>query len=186
MTNVSAVYSLSCAGSNGTTLQLDFRRVGDRFVQSLRCSGSGGRYRAVWEGVQKAEAELWPDSPPLQELSLETIDGRDVLLGVGRAGKCHWSVSIETIEVESAAAFRFDVACRCPEPPQWLGSTYQPFADADGSTNPAAVRALKVLAQQETTVTVDGTKIRIEPTTAPRSWPGTVRWRYVILADDAN
>lgn len=183
MTNVSAVYSLSCAGSNGSTLQLDFRRVGDRFVQSIRRIGSDGKYLAAWDGVQQPEAELWPASPPIQELSLETIDGRDVLLGVGRAGKCHWSVSIETVEIESAAAFRFDIACRCPEPPQWLGSTYQPSPETDES---AGLRALKVLAQEDTAVAIDGSQIRIEPTAKPRSWPGTVRWRYAILAGDAD
>jgi len=182
MTNVSAVYSLSCAGSNGSTLQLDFRRVGDRFVQSIRRLGSDGACLAAWDGVQKPEAELWPASPPIQELSLESIDGREVLLGVGRAGKCHWSVSIETVEIELAAAFRFDIACRCPESPQWLGSTYQPSSDAAAP----ASSAFKALALEDTAVSVDGPQFRIEPTVTPRSWPGTVRWRYAILASDAG
>ncbi len=184
--NVSAVYSLSCAGSNGSTLQLDFRRVGDRFVQSIRRMGSDGKSLAAWEGVQKAEAEWWPASPPIQELSLETIDGRDVLLGVGRAGKCHWSVSIETVEIESAAAFRFDIACRCPEPAEWLGSTYQPSREGEQLIDAAALTAFKVQAQEDTAVTIDGTQVRIEPTTRPLAWPGTVRWRYAILASDAS
>jgi hypothetical protein len=178
---VSAVYSLSCAGSNGSTLQIDFRRIGDRFVQSIRRIGSDGSYLAAWDGVQKPEAELWPASPPIQELSLETIDGRDVLLGVGRAGKCHWSVSVETVEIDSAAAFRFDIACRCPEPPQWLGSTYQASPDAADQAGTASL--LAVQAQEDTALTSNGPQqITIQPTVMPRSWPATVRWRYAILA----
>lgn len=186
MANVSAVYSLSCAGSNGSTLQLDFRRVGDRFVQSIRRLSSDGMCLAAWESVQKPEAELWPASPPIQELSLESIDSRDVLLGVGRAGKCHWSLSVETVEIESAAAFWFDIACRCPEPPLWLGSTYQPSSGAAEHDDAPASSALKVLAQEDTTLTADGAQFRLQPTLTPRSWPGTVRWRYAILASDPD
>jgi len=47
------------------------------------------------------------------------------LLGVGQAGKSHWSISIEPLDFEGDAAFRFDVACRTRSHPSWLGSTYR-------------------------------------------------------------
>ncbi len=184
----STVYSLSCSSHDGSTLQVEFRRVGDRFAQSVRRLSSDGACSASWTGVQRSEPEAWPASPPIQELSLELIGGRDVLLGVGRAGKCHWSLSVETTQIDAVAALRFDIACRCPEQPQWLGSTYRIDTPRTGQRDEAfqageaADSALSMRCEDDTVLIDCGPEtVRIEPIARPLKWPGTVRWRYSIL-----
>jgi hypothetical protein len=63
----------------------------------------------------------WPSSPPLVELAEMTLPQGPALLGVGLAGKSHYSVSI-TAEPEGTLLFEF--ACRLATPAGWLGSTY--------------------------------------------------------------
>ena len=117
MTNLSpAVLSLTTPDG---LMRLDFRWKTDRFVQRLLVDDV-----EVGNSIEGDALDLWPFSPPLQQLSLEQIDDADVILGVGAAGRGHWSISVE-IDRETSSAFKFDVACRCPEPPDFLGSRYQ-------------------------------------------------------------
>lgn len=174
-------YSLTSAGEDGSTLQVDFMRVGDRFEQTVTRIDRSGKRVALWRDVHNSDSEDWPASPPIQELSLEAIGGQNVLLGVGRAGKSHWSVSIETIGIDSAPAIRFDFACRCPEPPRWLGTTYEiESADASGTADGHSLQA--VGAEDAAITRPDPKQIKIEPLNHPSKWPGTVRWRYTIQA----
>jgi len=172
-------YTLTCTGKDGWTLHVDFTRVGDRFEQTVTRSDRSGNTVAVWRDVHDSDSDEWPASPPIQELSLEAIGGRNVLLGVGRAGKSHWSVSIETAEVDSAPAIRFDFACRCPEPPNWLGTTYEiQSGDIETATTGHALQA--TCAEDAKLTRLDPKQFRIEPLDHPQKWPGTVRWRYTI------
>ena len=106
----------------------------------------------------------WPDCPPLQQLSLETIADREVALGVGCAGTSHWSVSVEPTE----RGFRFDWACRTKQPPQQLGIAY---AVSDGfEFHPG--EATQIQSQRETR------------TLAPQQRLdeiGTFRWQYEVI-----
>lgn len=99
---------------NSQSYRLEFHWVGDRFEHQL--TAEGGNAKTLCKGVQSS----WPTSPPLQQLSKESINGQDVVLGVGCAGTSHWSVSVEPIE----GGFRFDWACKTKEPPKFLGSRY--------------------------------------------------------------
>jgi hypothetical protein len=172
-------YTLTCTGNDGWTLQVDFKRVGDRFEQTVTRIDRSGNPVAEWRDVHDSDSGDWPASPPIQELSLEAIGGKNVLLGVGRAGKSHWSVSIETTEVDSAPAIHFDFACRCPESPNWLGTTYE---IQSGDTGTATTdHALQLACAEDARLTRLGLKqIKIEPLSHPPKWPGTVRWRYAI------
>lgn len=172
-------YSLTSTGKDGSTLQVDFTRVGDRFEQTVTRIDRSGNTVAVWRDVHSSDSEDWPASPPIQELSLEAIGGKNVLLGVGRAGKSHWSVSIEATEVDSAPAIHFDFACRCPEPPNWLGTTYQ--IESSETEDGTAGHSLRATCAEDATLTrLDPKLIKIEPLSHPPKWPGTVRWRYTI------
>ena len=100
-------------------LRVDFFWEHDRFVH--RVSGNDAVIR-----THRGELDDdWPDAPPLQQLSLETIDGGEVILGVGSAGRSHWSVSVRTVETDHGQGLKFEWACRHKTRPRFLGTTYQ-------------------------------------------------------------
>lgn len=94
----------------------------DRWAHEV-VGGDGRRWRSV-EGPGAAGGDpRWPASPVLVELSrLETTRGPAVL-GVGRAGRSHFSLSVDA-DPTDPGWLRFEIACRLQEPPAWLGSTY--------------------------------------------------------------
>ncbi len=185
--------------ADGLALRADFESVGDFFRHRISVIAGDTETSVGWESVAPGDEPAWPRSPPIQELSLESVAGRDCLLGVGRAGKSHWSLSVETA---ADGELRFDFACRCSEPPRWLGSTYQPLsrsaaglsaAVAPGAVAPGAVAQGAATqaplspmppafdGQLGTAIrpAVDGS-LRIEPERLPDQWPGTVRWCYRV------
>lgn len=92
----------------------------------------------------------WPASPALVELSLIALADGPAVLGVGLAGRSHFSLSVRPCP-RTADTILFDAACRIHEPAAWLGSTYR------GS---------------------EGLAVRIEAATAAA--PATVTWGYSI------
>ncbi len=101
-------------------LRVEFCWRDDRFVQRLFV----GDAHPLGNSVEGSADEQWPPSPPIQQLSLETINGKSVILGVGAAGKNHWSISVETFADDHATGMKFDLACRRTSDPIYLGSTY--------------------------------------------------------------
>jgi hypothetical protein len=85
---------------------------------------------AGWESCDTpwspANDPRWPASPVLVELSRVEVPraGTPAIVGVGLAGRSHFSASI-TPDPRAADALRFEIACRLHEPPVWLGSTYR-------------------------------------------------------------
>lgn len=143
--------------------------------------------------------ELWPASPPFQEVHVEQHEGRQVALLVGRAGQCHWSGSVE-IDPE-AAAVHFDIACRLkgamvrrsenddllPIARSAYQSMMTPTCDGEGTVrvaNGCAVLAIASVAVEDRSapatmaVADSGFQIWIPPSIDPQ--PGTLRWRYTI------
>ena len=105
--------------------------------------------------------ECWPDSPPIQQLSIETLEGRPVALGVGGAGTSHWSLSVEPVE----SGFRFDWACRAKSTPERLGTTYA--SDSHLNFKPG----------EETVVGFNDGRVDIQPGHSMLS-SGSYRWQY--------
>ena len=127
-------------------LRVDFRWRDDRFVQELFVDSV-----AAGISVEGDAHDDWPSSPPLQQLSLEKINDSSVILGVGAAGRSHWSISVEVIAsvpangvLESGvlenrgdgdpvgpaghargSKIKFELACRSKERPAFIGSSYQ-------------------------------------------------------------
>ena len=101
-----------------------FEFISGRFEQTITLRSGDGETVHQWRDAFASENEDWPGSPPIQQLSLESIRGAMTLLGVGQAGKSHWSVSVETVGDGDDAVLRFDVACRTSQVPEWLGSRY--------------------------------------------------------------
>ena len=109
----------------------------------------------VWRSLEGPSAAAgdprWPASPVLVELSrLEGPHG-PALLGVGLAGRSHFSASIGP-GLPGAEQVRFECACRVTEPPGWLGSTY---------AGPAGV-------------------VQIVPAVGAVRPPATVQWGYAV------
>lgn len=100
----------------------------DRWVHALHARAPNGSHGpACWRTAMALPDEdpCWPWSPPLVELAEVACNAGPALVGVGRAGKSHYSVSITT---EVAGTVRFDFACRLVTAAGWLGSTYQQVA----------------------------------------------------------
>jgi hypothetical protein len=127
-----------------------FEWAGDRWRHTVTVAD--GVHLASIEGPADPDGDpRWPASPVFTEVSLVDVGGRPAILGVGLAGRSHFSASV-TAHPDQPDTLLFDVACRLHEPPGSLGSTY---------------------------TAADGTVARIEPAAAPRP-PCTVQWMYAV------
>lgn len=131
-----------------------------------------------WTDQMRSADDDWPASPPIQQLSLEMIHGAAVLLGVGQAGKSHWSVSVETIQGSSRPALQFDLACRCRVRPPWLGSSYARQRDAAGLTEGLTLIPGEATSQFDDDAAAVA-RCQIDPS-GSRKYPSTFRWSYRI------
>lgn len=105
---------------------------------------------ACWRSVEGGAGDpRWPASPVLVELSRLGASPGPAILGVGLAGRSHFSASVGP-DPAHPDRLRFDIACRVNEPPLRLGSTY------------AGPRGL----------------VRIGPGVAAERPPATVQWGY--------
>lgn len=132
----------------GTTI-VEFTRVGDRWRHGI--STADGR---VWQSVEgtadHASDPRWPASPVLTEVTLTEARGRSAILGLGLAGRSHFSLCV-TIHADQPDTLLFESACRLSDMAGWLGSTYW--------------------------VPENGT-IVMEPDGSPPAPPATVLWSY--------
>lgn len=101
---------IGCNGDSKTSpLQLRIARIGDRFQHSLVVRLQDKEV-VVLTSIEGNSQDDFPPSPPFQEVSVETIDSKDVSLMTGMAGQSYWSASIEPDALNRS--FRFDVAAR--------------------------------------------------------------------------
>lgn len=134
----------------GTTVVI-FARAGDRWEHEVRVAD--GRVWLSIEGPADQQSDpRWPASPPLVEVSLAATSNGAAILGVGRAGRSHYSLAIAACP-GTADTLLFDVACRIHEPPHWLGSSYQ----LAGAAVPVRLQAC-----------------------LSASLPTTIRWSYTV------
>jgi len=131
-----------------------FLRERDRWRHVVNVA-VGARFESVEGPWNTATDPRWPASPALTEVSLVGAAGRPAIVGLGLAGRSHFSVSI-TAHPDRPDTLLFEVACRIQEPPGWLGSTYRA---ADGGSVQAAPQAV-------------GTDL-----------PRTVQWSYAVGPD---
>ena len=103
----------------------------------LKFTWQADRYHHHWEfdaaepsiaSVESTSADAWPISPPLQQIHQQSFaDGRQVVFGVGMAGRGHWSASFTLIP--DLHCWIVELACRSPQEPDHLASTYQLSGD---------------------------------------------------------
>lgn len=115
---------------SSSLLELVFTWQHDRWTHSIHPRAVDGRpSTASWQAAppNSADDPNWPMSPPLVELAEVAGPEGTALVGVGRAGKTHYSVSITP---EPNGTVRFEFACRLVTSCGWLGSTYIPLETA--------------------------------------------------------
>ncbi len=104
-------------------LSLTFDRRHDRWAHRVMLDG-----RPVAESVEDSDDgssdPRWPASPVLTEVMPTEAAGRPAIVGVGLAGRSHFSASF-TPHPTLADGVLVEVACRVQEPPGRLGSTYR-------------------------------------------------------------
>ncbi len=168
MTSPANPAPLSALDSDGNGIQVRFEWHRDRFRHFIERVQSGRITLLLCSRESGAEAE-WPDSPPIQQLSVETIGQGLAALGVGCAGKGHWSISVAPTTLEQRPALMFDLAIRSSEISGWLGSTYK-VCSAEHILQPLDEIAGTMLIPNSETLQI-----------APQSSEGkTRRWAYLI------
>jgi hypothetical protein len=153
---------------------VEFVREADRFRHEVAVY-SGESWQTVWASVEGAPEEECPPSPPLQELHVEQrAGGVEVALLVGRAGRSHWSLSVEADVARGALVF--DAACRSASPGNGLQSSYRLVA-------PVQSCDLQVLDGELRQSAADDVGLAILPRLdAGGQGTRTFRWRYKIVA----
>jgi len=135
-------------------VEVSFTRAGDRWRHVVSVAGTIA-FESV-EGAGGADADpRWPASPALTEVTRFDAAGRPAILGLGLAGRSHFSASVAA-HPDRPDTLLFEVACRIQEPPAWLGSTYRTASGALAQTAPPA---------------------------AAGNLPRTVQWAYTVGPD---
>lgn len=167
---------ISLATADGA-LRVSFRWAADRFVHRIELRGrlsatsvkevAAESLSELSSGQPVEEVASWPASPPLQQLSREDLGGTTAVLGVGAAGRSHWSLSVEASGSGGRSSLVFDWACRVKEAPTLIGSTYR------------VEPSLEIIPLANTNVRrLDEGVVQLFP---EEPWEGpTLRWRYRI------
>ncbi|MCC9609281.1 hypothetical protein LOC68_06005 [Blastopirellula sp. JC732] len=121
MSSDSDIQFVDAIDADGRGLFVSFPRRGDRFGHVVSIV-SGDEIVPCMVSLEGDDEEEWPDSPPIQQLSIEERENGAVALGVGQAGKSHWSVTVETFAAERRVEFH--VACRLKMHPAQISSRY--------------------------------------------------------------
>jgi hypothetical protein len=103
-------------------LHIALFREADRYRHEVVLR-AGENYLPLLASIEGAADDDWPPSPPLQELHIEQRGAeKQVALLVGRAGRSHWSLSVEADVARQTLLF--DIACRTPATADRLRSSY--------------------------------------------------------------
>lgn len=160
-------------------LQVVFVRSGDRFAHYL--AHTAAHDEILLASVEGTDDDAWPASPPWQELHVERRGELLVALLVGRAGRSHWSMSVEPDD----HGLLFDVACRTSGKVDLLASTYRLV---DAATPVIAGKSIRFAAECELHVLTGTIELsadltaRIVPPHHEPSTSQTIRWKYRLLS----
>lgn len=116
--------SLLAVDANGNGIELCFEWTSDRYSHAIYEVRTGIRGEVLCRSVESDSLQLWPASPPIQQLSIEAIEDRPTALGVGATGGGHWSISVQAAEQGGKLGLLFDVALRRKGTVEQCGSTY--------------------------------------------------------------
>lgn len=175
--DMSALQLVAAIPDSDQSLTLDFSQQGDRFITSVLLNSDGPVSLAESvEGPAENGVAAWPRSAPLQEIIPQTIDGVDILAGIGMAGKSHWSVIIRPLQ--GRPGFDFEFACRVKELPDFLGSTYRL------STAPPSQRSeLRAESSNAAIEAADGLLVIRPRIASDATLPTTIQWQYQLVLE---
>ena len=114
--------------------RLRFWWAGDRWRHAVITPA--GQWESLEECEQPGDDPNWPRSPVLTEVSLVDSAAGGAVLGVGLAGRSHFSLAVSR-PPHRPDTLLFEAACRIQDLPIWLGSTYR---GADGGIVRLAAR----------------------------------------------
>ena len=110
------------SGSGSVSIDLVFEKTGDRWAHRLVLLVEDREF-PILESTEVSADPDWPSNAPLQEVSHHDLPDGEAILGVGMAGKSHWSASfsIDNNQIKS------DLAClqKTISENASLASTYQ-------------------------------------------------------------
>jgi hypothetical protein len=160
-------------------------RITDRYRHDVLITTDEAR--VLLASVEGADDQAWPPSPPFQELhTRQSSEGIDAALLIGRAGRSHWSASIE-VDPSQETVF-FDIACRSSGPIDWLGSRYRcPVGPAVATV--AECRTLLVASDLQVYVLEGEARVggedqthllSIAPVWSVSKTSQTIRWKYRV------
>ena len=152
----------------------------------------GDQQTILLTSVEGDDQQTWPASPPLQDISHHDLPGGEAILGVGMAGKSHWSASVS---VQENDALFFDMACLIKSPDAVVGSQYAvgdgvEIETADdkvylkfGNTKIAIEPLLKDT--QQTILCSDSATVTMQPAADLAGVTGSIRWCFHMRLDAA-
>ncbi len=102
--------------------RLRFWWAGDRWQHEV--ATPAGHWESLEGCEQAGEDPSWPRSPVFTEVSLVDSPAGGAILGVGLAGRSHFSLAVSRRPHEPDTLL-FEAACRIQDLPIRLGSTYR-------------------------------------------------------------
>lgn len=180
-------------GSHHLGLDVEFRWTGDRYQHAISLA-NGHHVTTLLESIEGCGDEAFPPSPPIQQITHHDIGSTgSVLLGIGMAGRNHWSLSVQANP--DPVALEFDVACRVAGDGAIgrLTSSYQATSSIlRGSDRDVVVQhtqspiccRIDPHPARDTAgaeVEIDGTAARLEAIVGRVMEPTTIRWRYRVV-----
>ena len=110
--NMSNNLSILISTSEAVQLRLEFAKSDDRWL-NLWILVSGDNEFEIMTSVEGTPEQNWPPSPPLQDVNVHELPNGSAILGVGMAGKSHWSASLAGIteNPEQTQFIRCEWAC---------------------------------------------------------------------------
>ncbi len=162
---------------------LDFRWNGDRYRHQWRLGDE-----VLLESIEGPLKTPWPDAPPLQQVHLQSFDdGRQVIFGVGMAGRGHWSASCTL--VPSLQSWIVELACRSPVTPDRLASSYRGHSNwlwnnTEGSSSPTGMLQIhdkqvriEPIGPSSLFINTDGV-LEVRPNHIQTAAPATIQWAF--------
>jgi hypothetical protein len=188
-----ATDSIESCDAKGNGWRLTFVRRNDRWAHQIALLLANRRPQLLLASVEGADRDVWPSSPPFQELVIErSHDDNSIRSGpamlLGRAGTGHWSASFE-LQLDPPRLL-VDVACKVDRSPGFLGSTYRCSSPVDqtqemsialwrDANGPSVWLAADENLRSE--LAAENETIVVRPKSAAS--PATVRWRYRLSID---
>ena len=187
--NIKTAEPRLCIENAGKTICVEFYRFAKQFGHRIGFHGFNSQ-PIFANTVETFSEQVWPDAPPVQDVHFEDRGTSQVLLGLGMAGKSHYSVSIGS---NLRDELKFEFACHVKEKPGFLGTVYS-FAQASTGFHHSIKQGIidQVISQDEHSLTefesvaeTDSLQnragLRVTPRTAyDGSASQTIQWGFSI------